>query len=118
LSLLTYVAPTYWVAAVVLTLAVLLTGQSFAGYPARTYLMFLLLAIGPQIVGHSSINWSLRYLSPTFVTAAVLGEPVGSTILAYLILQESPSVLELLGGLIILAGIYVCGRAETAGGLA
>ena len=79
--------------------------------------MFLLLAIVPQVIGHSSLNWSLRYLSPTFVTAAVLGEPVGSTILAYLILHEVPSVLKILGGTIILAGIYICARAEVAGGL-
>jgi drug/metabolite transporter (DMT)-like permease len=79
-------------------------------------LMFLLLAVGPQIVGHSSLNWALRYLSPTFVTAAVLGEPVGSAILAHLVLQESPSTSEILGGAVILAGIVVCSRAEALRG--
>jgi len=117
LSLLAYITPTYWSAALVLCIATVLSGQSFWGYPARSYLMFLLLAIVPQVIGHSSLNWSLRYLSPTFVTAAVLGEPVGSTILAYLILHEVPSVLKILGGTIILAGIYICARAEVAGGL-
>jgi drug/metabolite transporter (DMT)-like permease len=117
LSLLTYVTPTYWVAALVLGIAVMLSGQGFLGYPARTYWMFLLLAAGPQVIGHSSLNWALRYLSPTFVTAAVLGEPVGSTILAYLILHEGLSMPEVLGGAVILAGIYISGRAEVAGGL-
>lgn len=116
LSLLTYVTPTYWVAALVLSIAVLVSGQGFLGYPARTYWMFLLLAVGPQVIGHSSLNWALRYLSPTFVTAAVLGEPVGSTILAHFVLNESPSTLEILGGTVILAGIYICSRAEVAGG--
>jgi len=116
LSLLTYVTPTYWVAALVLSIAVLVSGQGFLGYPARTYWMFLLLAVGPQIIGHSSLNWALRYLSPTFITAAVLGEPVGSTILAHFVLNESPSTLEILGGTVILAGIYICSRAEVAGG--
>jgi len=116
LSLLTYVTPTYWVAALVLSIAVLVSGQGFLGYPARTYWMFLLLAVGPQVIGHSSLNWALRYLSPTFITAAVLGEPVGSTILAHFVLNESPSTLEILGGTVILAGIYICSRAEVAGG--
>jgi drug/metabolite transporter (DMT)-like permease len=116
LSLLTYVTPTYWVAALVLSIAVLVSGQGFMGYPTRTYWMFLLLAVGPQVIGHSSLNWALRYLSPTFVTAAVLGEPVGSTILAHFVLNESPSTLEILGGTVILAGICICSRAEVAGG--
>jgi len=117
LSLLTYVTPTYWTAALVLGIAALLSGQDFWGYPAHSYLMFLLLAVGPQIIGHSSLNWALRYLSPTFVTAVVLGEPIGSTILACLILQEIPSAVKILGGTVILAGIYVCVRAEAAGGV-
>lgn len=117
LSLLTYVTPTYWTAAVVLTVAMLLSGQAVAGYPLRTYLVILLMAIGPQVVGHSSFNWALGYLSPTFVTVSILGEPVGSTVLAYWILKESPSTTKLLGGAAILAGIYVCSRAEAAGGL-
>jgi drug/metabolite transporter (DMT)-like permease len=117
LSLLTYVTPTYWTAAVVLTIAMLLSGQAVVGYPLRTYLVVLLMAIGPQVIGHSSFNWALGYLSPTFVTVSILGEPVGSTVLAYWILGETPSTAKLLGGAAILAGIYVCSRAEAAGGL-
>jgi drug/metabolite transporter (DMT)-like permease len=78
--------------------------------------MFALLAMGPQVIGHSSLNWALRYLSPTFVTVSVLGEPIGSTILAYWVLQEKPKALELIGGAVILAGIYVCSRVEAAAG--
>jgi len=114
LSLLAYVTPTYWTAALVLGIAVVVSRQSFWGYPARSYLMFLLLAVGPQIIGHSSLNWALRYLSPTFVTATVLGEPVGSTILACLVLREIPSPLKIFGGIVILAGIYICSQAEVA----
>lgn len=115
LSLLTYITPTYWVAAVVLSLASWAARQTVGGYPLQTYWMFLLLAVGPQIIGHSSLNWALRYLSPTFVTAAVLGEPIGSTVLAALVLYERPTILEIVGSGVILAGIYVCSRAEVAG---
>ncbi len=116
-SLLAYVTPTYWTAALVLTAAMLCGGQAMAGYPPRAYLIILLMAIGPQVIGHSSFNWALGYLSPAFVTVSILGEPIGSSILAYLVLQESPSRFEVLGGIVILTGIYLCTRAEAAGGI-
>jgi len=115
-SLLAYVTPTYWTAAIVLGLALLLSGQPILGYPMQAYRMVLLLALGPQILGHSSFNWALGHLSPTFVTVTILGEPVGSTILAYLVLHEQPATLELLGGAVILIGICLCSRAEATGG--
>ncbi len=115
-SLLAYVTLTYGTAALVLVIAALWSRQAFTGYPARSYLMFLLLAIGPQMLGHSSFNWALRYLSPTFVAAAVLGEPIGSTALAFWILHETVSAAKILGGVIILVGIYMCARAEAAKG--
>jgi len=115
LSLLAYVTPTYWTAALVLGIAACLSGQKLTGYPTRTNLMFLLLAIGPQIIGHSSYNWALRHLSPTLVAASVLGEPVGSTFLAYLVLGEAPVALEMLGGAVVLVGLYICAGAEASG---
>jgi drug/metabolite transporter (DMT)-like permease len=72
------------------------------------------LALIPQLLGHSTFNWALRYLPASFVSVTLLGEPIGSTILALLILKESPSALEIGGGLLILAGIYVASRVETA----
>lgn len=112
LSLLAYIFLVYWMAALGLVAFCLLTRQRFTGYPPQTYLMFLLLAIVPQIIGHSSFNWALRYLSATFVTISTLGEPVGATILAYFILRETPSPAEVIGGGLILWGIYIASREE------
>jgi len=112
LSIVAYIYPTYWTAALSLIASCVITGQSFLGYSPRTYLMFVLLALVPQILGHSSFNWALRYLSPTFVTVATLGEPVGATLLAYFILRETPSPLDLFGGMVVLSGIYLVGREE------
>jgi drug/metabolite transporter (DMT)-like permease len=112
LSILAYIYPTYWTAAISLILASLLAGHPFTGYSPRTYLMFLLLAVVPQILGHSSFNWALRYLSSTLVTVATLGEPVGATLLAYFILREAPLPLEVIGGIIILLGIFLVSRQE------
>jgi drug/metabolite transporter (DMT)-like permease len=68
--------------------------------------------VGPQILGHSSVNWALRYLSPTFVTVAVLGEPLGATLLALLVLGERPPWALLLGGIVLLLGICLAILSE------
>ena len=72
-----------------------------------------LLAIFPQIVGHSSYNWALGHLPTTYVALAVLAEPIGSTILAWLILQEPPGPLTIAGGTLILAGLAVGTKRTT-----
>ncbi len=107
LSMLSYVALNYSGAALVLVALCLVVRQDFLGYSSRTYLLFLLLALVPQLIGYSSINWALGHLSATFVTVAILGEPVGATLLAALILHESPHLAEILGGGLILTGIYI-----------
>ena len=118
LSLLSYIVLVYWTAAAMLVALCLAAGQSFTGYSSQTYLMFVLLALVPQIVGHSSFNWALRYLSASFVAVSVLGEPVCSTLLAYLILGEVPTIFKAVGGALILAGIYISSREEEARGKA
>lgn len=113
LSLLSYIFMVYTTAAVFLIVLCLAMGHSFSGYPQQTYLMFVLLAAVPQIIGHSSYNWALKYLPATFVGVGTLGEPVGSSILAYFILRETPTLVKIGGGVLILAGIYVSSRAES-----
>ena len=110
LSLLAYIWPTYSTAAAVLTLAALAAGDRLVGHTPQTYLLFLLLALAPQIMGHSMLNWSLRHLSPTLVAVATLAEPISSALLAFLILRETPRPLALVGAAILLAGIYLSMR--------
>ncbi len=116
LSLLSYIFLVYATAASFLVALCLLAGHPFSGYSRQTYLMFFLLAVVPQIIGHSSFNWALAYLPATFVGVSTLGEPVGSTILAYFILSEIPTLAKIGGGVLILAGIYVSSRAESVAG--
>jgi drug/metabolite transporter (DMT)-like permease len=116
LSLLSYIFLVYATAAAFLVVLCLVTGHTFSGYSWQTYLMFLLLAVVPQIIGHSSFNWALRYLPATFVGVGTLGEPVGSTILAYFVLDEVPTLAKIGGGALILIGIYISSRAESAAG--
>lgn len=110
LSLLAYVFPVYATAAATLIAVAGLARVPLGGYPAIHWLWLLLLALGPQITGHSSLNWALRYLPATYVTLAVLGEPIGSSVLAWLILRETPGIVTVLGGALVLAGIAVASR--------
>jgi drug/metabolite transporter (DMT)-like permease len=107
LSLVAYIYIVYGVAAVLLVLTALVGGFRFTGYPWQAYLFILLLALGPQLLGHTSFNWALKYAPAPTVAMAVLGEPVGTTLLAWLILRQPPTLYEALGGVVICAGIYL-----------
>lgn len=111
LSLFSYTFSVYSISAVFLLVFVMLAGQKLTGFPAMTYLWFILLAVIPQVVGHSSFNWALKYLPAAFVSLALLGEPVGTTILAMVFLREAPGAAELAGGALILLGIFLASRA-------
>lgn len=110
MSLIPYIFVVYGMSALVLIIIMLAAGQSPFGYPPINYLWLLLLALVPQLLGHSTFNWALRYLPASFVAVTLLGEPIGSTVLAFFILREAPSALEIIGGVFILAGIYVAAR--------
>ena len=107
IEILPYLTVIYTGAAVILLLATVGFGYSFIGYSGKTYLMMVLLAVVPQLIGHSSFNLALRLVPVTFVSVAILGEPVGATLLGYCILDEVPTVKELIGGVLILAGIFI-----------
>ena len=111
MSLVSYVSLVYSMAAVILIAWMLAAGQQPWGLPPRAYLWIALLGLVPQLIGHSTFNWALGYLSAAFVSITLLGEPIGSTILALILLEEVPSVLKIAGGLLILAGIYLAARS-------
>ena len=67
----------------------------------------VLLALIPQVIGHSLINWSLGIMPAYYVAISLLGEPIGSTILAVLILKEIPTISEIISAGIILLGIFI-----------
>jgi drug/metabolite transporter (DMT)-like permease len=116
MGLLSYVTLTYSSAGVLLLIAAFVAGYSLTGYSSGTYLMLVLLALVPQLIGHSSLNWSLRFVPATFVAIAVLGEPVGASLWAFLFLHEAPSVAELFGGALILAGVFMAIRNPRVSG--
>ncbi len=113
-SWLGYVGIVYPVAAVLLVASVLVAREPFTGYSMKTFVMMGLLALVPQLVGHSAINWSLAYVPAALVAVAILGEPVGATALAVVILDEMPSAFEITGALLIMTGVYVALRRGPA----
>jgi len=106
-NLLSYIFPVYSTAGLILILLSLVSQKSFGGYSHSAYLFLFLLALIPQLIGHTTFNWALKYLPASMVAIAILGEPVGSTILAYFILGEGLTTWKTLGGVSIFAGILI-----------
>ena len=98
-------------AAVGLIAAMFVSGESPFGHPASAYFWIFLLAAFPQLIGHSTYNWVLRFIPAALVAITTLVEPIGSAILAFFILRETPSNGVLVGGALILSGIYLTARA-------
>lgn len=107
MSLVGYIFVVYSMAAVVLVAMMLFAGFSPLGYTPSTYLWLILLALVPQLIGHSTFNWALGYLPAAYVSITLLGEPIGSIILAYFLLGETPAAIKIGGAVLILLGIYL-----------
>jgi drug/metabolite transporter (DMT)-like permease len=110
LDLWVYIALVYGIAAVVLVLIVAIDpGVQLTGYPARDWWIFGALAAGPMMLGHTGVNYALRYVRAYVANIAIMGEPIGATIIAWSLpaLREVPSVGMLMGGILILSGILL-----------
>ena len=112
MSLIPYIFIVYGIAALALIVIMFTAGESPFGYQPKTYGWIFLLAAFPQLIGHSTYNWALRYLPAAFVAVTTLGEPIGSAILAYFILNETPQQATIIGGILILFGIYLASRKQ------
>jgi drug/metabolite transporter (DMT)-like permease len=110
LSLVAYIFIVYGTAAIALVAVMFAAGQSPFGYPPAAYGWILLTALVPQLIGHSAYNWALGFLPASLVATTTLGEPVAAALLAYNIFDEHPSAPVILGGALILTGIYLVSR--------
>lgn len=114
LSLLTYTTVVYGTAALFLLAAVILSGYPLIGYEPRTLALFLLMALGPQLLGHSSFNWALAFLPASYVAVTLVSEPIGSSLLAYLFFQEKPGTGVWIGGSLIILGLLAASLRPSA----
>jgi len=97
----------YGTAAVVLVLITLIAGFPWTGYSTTTYSMFVLLAVVPQIIGHTSFNYALKYMPAAIVAIVILGEPIGASFLAWVLLGEPVHQSTFFGGGLILLGVFL-----------
>lgn len=102
----------YSACALVLLVTCLVQGISMLEHGSSAVIVGLLLAVFSTILGHSIFSWCLKYFSPSFVSASKLCEPVVAAILAGFIFGEIPSILQLLGGILILGGVLYYSRIE------
>lgn len=119
LSLFPYIIIVYGAATVTLFVLAALYRLPLTSYASGTWLMFFLLALVPTIFGHTVFNWALRYVKAAMVSVCILGEPVGASVLAYFIFNQIPTLLQVIGALVIITGLTIfivsTSRAERVG---
>lgn len=106
-SLITYTMVVYSISTICLFFYVFIKGESFGPYPLMTWVWFLLLAIIPNLLGHSLFNWSIKWVSTNVISIAVLFEPIGASILALFIFGEKLTASQIIGGLIVILGLML-----------
>lgn len=112
LALDAYAGVAYAVAAVVLAPLPALVGASYVDYPAATFGWVLALALVPQLVGHTGVNFAVKHLDPTRVATATLLEPVGAALLALWLFAEVPSLATVAGAVALLLGVFITIRTQ------
>jgi drug/metabolite transporter (DMT)-like permease len=105
LSITKYITVAYTTSSLILLPIPFLVGASYVDYPSQVYFYIALMALIPQLIGHTSFNWATRWLSPVIVTLVLLFEPIGASLLGYLIFKEVPKPLELVSAVVILIGV-------------
>ncbi len=110
LSLQAYIGVAYGVAALVLLPLPFFLDYSYTGYSAESYGWILLLALIPQLVGHTSYNYAVKHMNPAVVATVILLEPIGASLLALILFTEVPPLPTLLGALVLLTGVAITTR--------
>lgn len=110
LSIQHYTAIAYSTAAVIVLPLPLLIRASYNGYPPIAYGCMILLALGPQLIGHTSLNWAVKWIAPTTVSLVILAEPIVASGLGYLFFREVPTLMLLLGAITLLLGVAIALR--------
>lgn len=105
LSLVTYTFIVYGFSTITLFFYIIVKGESFGPYPMGEWMWFLLLALIPNLLGHTLFNWAVKWVSTNVISIAILFEPVGAAVLAYFILGELISASQIIGGSIVIAGL-------------
>ncbi len=114
LDLLPYIWLVYGSAAATMLLTIGLAGLPLTGYTAAAYGWMVMLAVIPQLIGHTALNYALGHVSAAYVSLVTLAEPVGSAILAAILLGEVPGPLQIAGAALILFAVAFAQQAEAS----
>ena len=106
-SLITYTMVVYTCSTICLFFYVLIKGESFGPYSPMTWVWFLLLAIIPNLLGHTLFNWAVKWVSTNVISVAVLFEPIGAAILAYFVFTEKLIATQIIGGIVVIVGVLL-----------
>ena len=113
-GVLPYSIVVYASAAATLAPAALYAGVPLWGYPGKTWFWLCVVTLGPQILGHTVLNWALRYVEASVISGTILAEPVIAALLAWLVLSEEPGLATFLGGVVVLLGLFLLLRGYRA----
>jgi drug/metabolite transporter (DMT)-like permease len=115
MDVLSYVTIVYSFSGLFLLITSLFSGTPFTGFQSSSYLFMVLLAIVPQLIGHTAINWALRHLKTSMIAITILGEPIGASVLACVIFGETISSFQGLGIILIFLAIIIASRRAKKG---
>lgn len=107
ISLITYTFVVYSISTVTLLFYVLIKGEALMNHPTSDWFWFIMLALIPNLLGHTLFNWSLKWVSTNVISIAILFEPVGASILAYYVFHETLSTSQITGGIVVIMGILL-----------
>lgn len=107
ISLITYTFVVYSISTVTLFFYVIAKGESLGPHPSSDWFWFILLALIPNLLGHTLFNWSLKWISTNVISIAILFEPIGASILAYYVFHETLSFSQITGGIVVITGIVI-----------
>src|SRR5918997_1814723 len=106
-GVLPYSIVVYASASATLAPVALYAGAPLWGYSGETWFWLFALTLGPQILGHTVLNWALRYVQASIISGTILAEPVISALLAWMVLSERPGLATILGGAVFLLGLFL-----------
>ena len=106
-GVLPYSIVVYAAASATLAPAALYAGAPLWGYSGETWFWLFAITLGPQIIGHTVFNWALKYVDASIISGTILAEPIVSALLAWLVLSERPGLATVLGGVVVLVGLYL-----------
>ena len=112
IGVLPYSVVVYSAAALALLPVALVLDVRLWGYSAETWFWLWAITLGPQLMGHTVFNWALRYVEASVISGTILAEPVISALLAWLILAEKPGLPTILGGCVVLLGLFLLLRGR------